>query len=88
VTKDEFDVLLADEQNPTMSYVVDFRVRVKSMAGYPLTAKGSHNRQVRKTTYTLFTDRRIFALDFDRSHGDAGGFHLHEWNGSECDTRR
>jgi hypothetical protein len=97
VTKGEFDSLLANRnkridgdikwgESKGIPNVFDFRVTVFSTTGYALVIKGSHNRLLNKTSFTLFNQKvgRIFSVDFDRSHGDAGNCHLHRWNGSKC----
>lgn len=90
VTQVEFDALIADRTKriegpiawiPDQSGTVfEFRVKVISAGGDQLTIKGSHNRKLGKTTYTLFSTDRIFGADYDRKHGDAGSFHVHRWD--------
>jgi hypothetical protein len=92
VTQAEFEALIADltkRIEGTISWsqdksgvVFDFRAKVKSDSGDQLSVKGSHNRKLGKTSYTLFTTDRIFSVDYDRNHGDAGNFHIHAWDAS------
>lgn len=97
MTKGEFDALLADSgkviegditwsQDKSLSYVTGFSVKLESQSGYPLTIRGSYNRVVKKISYTLIGPNgfRIFAVDYDRKHGDAGKFHVHSWDGTKC----
>jgi hypothetical protein len=93
VTTAEFEALLADpskridedilwDENKSLPHVVDFRIRVKS-EDYHLVIKGSHNRTLGKTSYTLFIGDlgRLFSVDYDRRHGIVGHFHCHRWDG-------
>jgi hypothetical protein len=43
-----------------------------------------------KTSFTLFSQKigRIFSVDFDRTHGDAGNCHIHRWNGKKCTAEK
>ena len=97
MTKAEYDALLAEggkiieadiswSQDKSLSYVSEFFVKLESESGYPLTIKGSYNRVLKKNNYTLFSPKvgRIFAVDYDRKHGDAGEFHVHSWDGTKC----
>jgi hypothetical protein len=101
VTKGEFDSLLANRakridgdikwsESKTIPNVLDFRVRVFSTSGYALVIKGSHHLLLKKTSFTLFNQKlgRIFSVDFDRAHGDAGNCHLHRWNGNKLTVIR
>ena len=95
VTQTEFETLIADstkridgsiawEPSGRSGLRFEFRVRVTNESGDSLTVKGSHNRMLGKTSYTLFTNERIFAVDYDRTHGDVGSFHV----GTHLLTRR
>ena len=90
MTQGEFDALIADStkridgaivwNQDKQGIVFEFRVRVVSESGDQLFVKGSHNRKLGKTSYTLYTTERIFGVDYDRAHGNAGNFHVHKWD--------
>ncbi len=63
--------------------IFEFRVKVVSDAGDQLSVKGSHNRKLGKTSYTLFSTVRLFSVDYDRNHADVGNFHVHTWDASQ-----
>lgn len=50
--------------------MVDFRVRVENENGYALWVKGSHNRELKKTSFTLFSQDtgRLFSVDVGIDH--------------------
>jgi hypothetical protein len=94
MTQGEFEALIADLSkriDETISWTqidkagdkFEFRVKVISDSGEQMSIKGSHNRKLGKTSYTLFTSDRIYSVDHDRSHGDAGNFHVHTWDASK-----
>jgi hypothetical protein len=93
VTQGEFNALIADSTKrieggiawtqDKNGVVFEFRIRVLSDPGDQLSVKGSHNRKLGKTSYTLYTTDRIFSVDFDRRHGDAGNFHIHVWDAAK-----
>lgn len=93
MTQAEFEAIIADltkriegdiSWNQDKSGIVfDFRVKVRSDSGDQLSVKGSYNRKLGKISYTLFTTDRIFSVDYDRDHGDAGNFHVHTWDESK-----
>jgi hypothetical protein len=98
VTDNELREILDDEtkaitgdiqwgQDRTMSYVMNFRVKVENELGFPLWVKGSYNRELDKTSFTLFDQNtgRIYGIDSGQDHHNAscdwvGDLHAHQWN--------
>ena len=73
-------------QDKSLSYVVDFRVKVENELGYPLWIKGSYNYELQKTGFALFSQDagRLFAVDAGQDHHNrscsyVGEIHLHTW---------
>ncbi|CAK0753916.1 conserved hypothetical protein [Gammaproteobacteria bacterium] len=72
-----------EDHSPTL----EFRVEVKSDAGYPIFIKGSYNTLASTLSYTLIHrgSGRIYALDLGKDHHNpsctnTGEKHKHRWN--------
>lgn len=97
LTQTEFEALLADAskriegdigwtEDEDHSPAVEFRVEVRSDAGYPLFIRGSFNPLARALTYVLIHRGvgRIYCLDMGKDHHNpncehTGETHKHRW---------
>lgn len=79
------DITWSDDEDHSPS--VEFRVEVKSAAGYPIFVKGSYNALAETLGFTLIHrgSGRIYALDMGKDHHNpccnfVGELHKHRWS--------
>src|SRR3989304_82444 len=85
LTQTEFEALIADTskeiegdiawvEDEDHSPAMEFRVEVRSRAGYPLFVRGSYNALARTLSFVLIQRGvgRIYALDLGKDHHNPG----------------
>jgi hypothetical protein len=103
ITQTEFDAMMADEtkrivgdlrwrEDDDHGPAVEFRVEVRSEAGYPLFVNGRLNRLAGTLSYTLIHREtgRVYALDLGADHHNptcqrVGEKHKHSWTDQNAD---
>ncbi len=98
LTNAEFETILNDEskcldgdivwqEDEDHSVCVDFRADVRSGVGWPLSVKGSYNREIKALAYVLIlkTAWRVYGLDLGKDHhnpqcNQVGEKHKHKWS--------
>lgn len=94
----EFEAILNDESKTILGDIPwrededhspawEFRVEVRSTAGWPLIVKGRYNPRIPTASFALIltTVGRIYALDLGKEHHnpqceDVGNKHKHRWS--------
>lgn len=99
----EFEAILADtskqidgdidwQEDEDHSPAIEFKVDVRSNAGWPLFVRGSYNALAGTLTFSLIlkTDGRMYGLDMGKNHHNptcqmVGEIHKHRWSEAHKD---